>query len=222
MPLSAAHFHIQWATVLIVGLGACLYDPDDVCSRNQERTDTGLCECVAGTVPVGATAGCELCGDHEVAAGDACICADGYARAAEGEACGLASGGLAAPCASGSLPCADAAYDYCRPVDGTDGYCTSTGCTGSDECPSGYDCVEDGATRYCRRPPTGQGAPCATGADCDGYEASYCETYQAHICLVPDCSISPDSCHEGWVCCDLSSLGLSETLCVENGLCPTG
>ena len=210
-----------WIALLILGLGGCLYDPDDLCSANQEANDRGLCTCVAGAVPVSATEGCEPCGEHEVVAGEECVCLEGYARAAGGEACVIVPAGLGERCDSGSVPCADEVYDYCRPFEGSEGYCTSTGCASSDDCPTGYVCDEDGATRYCQRPPTGQGAACETSADCAGYEASYCEVFQAHICLVSDCTVSPDSCQEGWTCCDLTSLGLPETLCVEAGLCPT-
>src|SRR6266545_2841032 len=208
------------AALVLVALTACLYDPDDVCGPNQEQSELNVCECVAGTVP--ASAGCAMCGDNEVPAGSVCACVDGYARPADGEPCAPLPAGLGEACDSGAAPCADATYSLCRTTDGTSGYCTSSGCETSDDCPAQYACTDDGDTRYCKRPPTGQGLPCQSADDCAGYEASYCETYQAHVCLVSDCTVSPNSCHEGSECCDLSSLGLAETLCVEEGLCPTG
>jgi hypothetical protein len=208
------------AIVVITSLGACLYDPDDPCSLHQELKD-GVCVCVAGAVPDGNGGGCTPCGAHEVATGLACTCAEGYVRVDEAGACELLPAGLGEPCDTGGLACADSVYDFCRATDATSGYCTSTGCETSADCPSLHACEQDDAVRFCERPPTGQGMACTSSDDCAGLEASYCETFQAHICLVPDCTLEPDSCHEGWECCDLSSLGLDETLCVVAGQCPT-
>jgi hypothetical protein len=124
----------------------------------------------------------------------------------------------------GGLACGDATYDTCHPIEGADGagYCTSAGCADSEECPDGFACSDEGGERYCERPPTGQGAACQSAADCADFEATYCESFQRGVCLVQDCTVSPDSCHEGWTCCDLSSVGLDETLCVQDGLCVTG
>jgi hypothetical protein len=203
-------------------MGACLYDPDDVCSSNQELA-SGQCMCVTGSVPAEDGDGCSPCGPNEVAAGTACACVEGYARASEGEPCEPVPTGLGAACDPAGLPCTEGDYGHCQATAAEAGYCTSTGCDTSDDCPSGYACTDDGAVRFCMRPPTGQGHACASSADCADYEATYCETFVAHICLVSGCSLSPDSCHEGWVCCDLSGYGVDglDTLCVEEGSCPT-
>lgn len=216
----AAGVRLLPAVLVIAGLGACLYDPDDPCSPNQELKG-GVCRCEPGAVPDGEGRGCTPCGANEVAAGLACMCAEGYARVDEDRPCERLPAGLGAPCGAEGLACADPDYDYCRATGSTSGYCTSTGCETSADCPPLHACEQDGDVRFCERPPTGQGMACASSEDCAGLEASYCETFQTHVCLVPDCTVEPDSCHEGWECCDLSSLGLDETLCVEEGLCPT-
>jgi hypothetical protein len=208
------------AVLVAAGLSACLYDADDVCSRNQEL-DGGVCECVAGAVPAEDGDGCTPCGAHEVVAGAACVCAEGYTRASEEAPCEPVPAGLNAACDPGGVACADEQFAYCRATGDAAGYCTSSGCETSADCPDGYACAEDGEIRYCKRPPTGQGAPCESSADCAGYEAAYCETFVEHACFVSGCTSSPDSCHEGWECCDLSTYIPDLTLCVEEGACPT-
>jgi hypothetical protein len=211
---------LRATAALLACLPGCLYDPDDVCSPNQE-IQSGRCVCVEGAVPAEDGEGCTPCGAHEVVSGDTCACMDGYARVDDAAPCEPIPAGLGAACDPGGLTCSDQDYDYCHQTDDAAGYCTSAGCASSQECPPGYACAEGDTGRYCQRPPTGQGLACESSADCAGYEASYCETFQAHICLVSGCSLSPDTCFEGWQCCDLSSLGLDLTLCVEQGLCPT-
>jgi hypothetical protein len=69
--------------------------------------------------------------------------------------------------------------------------------------------------------PTGEGQPCASEADCAGFEASFCEIYVSRTCLVSGCSLSPDSCPAGEECCDVTAVGLVglPTLCLAAGLC---
>jgi hypothetical protein len=43
---------------------------------------------------------------------------------------------------------------------------------------------------------------------------------EAHVCVVADCTKSPDSCTGGQSCCDLSGLGVPLTLCLPPGQCP--
>jgi hypothetical protein len=208
--------------LVVLGLGACLYDSGDVCGPNQVLSALGVCECVAGAAPAEDGAGCTMCGENEVPTGTACTCIDGYARLAAGEPCAALPAGLGEPCDSEGAPCADATYSLCHAIEATTGYCTSADCETSDDCPSGYACSdEEGGGTYCQRPPTGQSVPCDSAQDCAGYDASYCETIQGHVCLVSGCTQSPGSCFEGWGCCDLSSFGLEETLCVPEGQCPT-
>ena len=223
MPSAAAVIRAVGLVAAALGLDGCLYDPDEPCSAHQKRSDSGNCVCVAGAIPAGPIEGCRPCGDHEVAAGTTCTCAEGYARPDPGSPCAPVPAGLGAACQVGGPGCADATYDTCHAIDEGEGagYCTSAGCEGSEECPDGHACADDGDGTYCKRPPTGQGAPCVSADDCAGFEASYCETIQLRVCLVEGCAVSPDSCHVGWTCCDLSALGLDQTLCVPDGQCPT-
>jgi hypothetical protein len=68
--------------------------------------------------------------------------------------------------------------------------------------------------------PTGEDLPCTSAADCAGLQASFCDLFVSHTCLVSDCSVTPDSCSAGKECCDLSAFGLP-TLCIAAGACTT-
>lgn len=48
---------------------------------------------------------------------------------------------------------------------------------------------------------TGQKAPCSSDADCEGFDANFCNTLNGY-CIVTHCT--EDSCDEGWTCTDLS------------------
>jgi hypothetical protein len=88
---------------------------------------------------------------------------------------------------------------------------------------SGADCVPcaTGDTRpACMSGPTGFGTPCTSDTDCQGFQASHCETLQAHVCVVAGCATSPDDCTGGQSCCDLNGLGVPLTLCLPPGQCP--
>ena len=196
----------------------CLFDSEHPCGPHQRVGGQDLCECVEGYVP--RPGGCVLCGEHEVAEGDQCLCEEGFARDAADAPCAAIPGGLGDGC-SATAPCMDAEFDHCMVAEGADeGYCTSTGCGTSMDCPAGWDCPEQGAGSYCRRPPTGQGLRCTEASQCEGYEASYCEFFFLKQCLVQGCSVTADDCHEGSKCCDLSHLGLANTLCLPTQECP--
>jgi hypothetical protein len=81
-------------------------------------------------------------------------------------------------------------------------------------------CAPDDTRSSCETGPVGFGTPCTTDADCQGLQASHCETLQAHVCVVANCQTSPDSCTGGQSCCDLNSLGIPLTLCLPPGQCP--
>lgn len=192
-------------------LAGCIIDMDDRCGANMEPTEWG-CDCVDDAIYTEAGT-CELCGEHEVASGNSCECAEGWFRPAEGEAC-IEAGGLGASCDPDGEPCEDPTYEVCRASNYDGGYCTNT-CTTDADCVGGYACDEG----TCERPPVGQGQACESQDDCADLEATYCETYFLKQCLVPDCTTEPDSCFAGWECCDLSDYGMDRTLCVEAGAC---
>ena len=81
-------------------------------------------------------------------------------------------------------------------------------------------CAADDTRPACQQGPSGFGTPCTADADCQGFEASHCETLQAHVCVVANCQTAPDSCTGGQSCCDLGSLGIPLTLCLPPGQCP--
>lgn len=206
--------------IVIFCLSGCIYDGDDVCGPHQQLTVDGACVCEEQAAPIAGEAGCVPCSATEVPGAEGCVCAPGYARPASGEACTALPAGLGADCDPGAA-CSDATFSHCQSAVDSGGYCTSTDCTTSDDCPAEYACDTAAEPSYCKRPPVGQEQPCATHDDCAGYEATYCESFQVHQCLVQDCTLVPDSCHEGWECCDLSTLGLDERLCVRVDQCPT-
>jgi len=196
------------ALPMLLGLmvGACTFDPDDRCGPHQKiYGDNESCVCVEGAALT--ATGCVPCGEHEVAGSASCVCASGYSRSAEGAACEPVPQGFGAAC-SADQPCSDATYGHCQPAASETGYCTSVGCASSSECSGGYACDLSASPSVCKRPPLGQGKSCVSASDCAGSEATFCETFMVHQCLVQNCTLSPNDCFEGWVCMDLSMFGL--------------
>jgi hypothetical protein len=78
---------------------------------------------------------------------------------------------------------------------------------------------------FCERAPEGLGERCEASADCEDFEANYCEALVEQACVVADCASDPNVCHGDWVCCDISLVMAS--LCVppselQDGACPAG
>jgi len=205
------------AALAVAAAPGCEMNPADRCGPDQELHE-GSCRCGEGTARSEETGACEPCGDNETSDGTACVCLPGYARS--GNACEAAEPGQGEPC-DATTPCEDPIQAYCKLVDDSSGYCTASNCSTSTDCHGGYACDKSSSPNYCKRPPLGQGSPCESPDDCAGTEATYCESISSHQCLVAGCSLSPDDCFEGWECCDLSTLGLDETLCVPSETCPT-
>jgi hypothetical protein len=204
-------------------LSACLVDLDHRCGENQHFDDENVnCACDADFALVGTS--CVRCGENEVGAADGCVCAEGFSRATPDAAC-EALAALGQACNSDS-DCGDARYGYCYVATGDDaGYCTAPDCSTAADCPTDYGCNTRHSPSFCEAPPDGLGKACTSSADCEGHAASYCETVQAHACLVNDCASDPNKCHGDWVCCDIGLL--SQSLCLppdqlENGNCPVG
>ncbi len=202
-------------------MAACLYDESDRCGPNQELSGTQACVCVDGLVLVGTS--CVPCPEHELEVDGACQCEIDYERPVEGQACApIVVGGLGAGCSS-TQPCVDPVFDTCKAGGVAGQYCTSEGCAADGDCDAGYACNLRGEKSFCEREPLGQGDECASSADCAGGDASFCEVFQNHVCLVPDCSLQNDDCFAGWQCCDLTALpvsGLPASVCAPEGMCP--
>jgi hypothetical protein len=179
-----------WACGLMWWLSSCL--PANVCGPGQVQTPAGYCACAPGHAP-------------EASGKPFCVAVP----SAVGRAC------------SESKPCDVLPYDRCQPAaTGGEGYCTTAGCTTSADCPSGYACDRASTPSYCRRPPVGQGKACTANGDCAGQEAGLCGSPYLNQCLVEGCTVSPNNCHEGWTCCDLTGLGLAKSLCLPVTSCP--
>ena len=222
----------NWAPgiwVLLCGVVAlspsCILD-DDRCDANQVAAegDLTVCECVPGTIKDPRGYGCTACGANEVVKENKCVCDEGYARATPEAACEESM--LGASC-SDADPC-PAAFPRCAMGTTGAGYCTTEGCTGAADCAEGWVCIEAEPMNYCGKPPSGQGAPCTTSADCEGFEASYCEAVESKTCLVPNCATGESSCFGDYSCCDIMMIiSTIPSLCVppvalNDGVCPLG
>lgn len=202
-----------FGALLSVAASACVYDPDDRCGEHQ-RFESDRCWCEPGFVP--GDAGCVPCGELEMEVNGSCVCLDGYARPSEGAACEAIPTALGEPCDSAGQGCSDERYPLCHLTSDSEGYCTSACSSEEPACDGGYKCQDEGAGSYCRRPPLGYGKSCETSADCAGGEASYCETLQSHVCIVPCQAGMTDVCFVGEVCCDFV---LFEPVCVPTSAC---
>lgn len=205
--------------VLWAGLGAllagCVYDSGDRCSPGQTLLNDAFCLCGEGTVLIGAT--CVPCAENEVPGSGECVCATGFARPAEGAACEALTSTLGVACDTATSPCADATNDLCHATSDTAGYCTSA-CTSSTDCEGGYACDTAATPAYCRRPPVGAGQACTTDAECTDTEATLCESFMAHACVVVCAPAAPD-CFPGTKCCDFTMFGAPAPFCLPDGAC---
>lgn len=209
-----------WVSVAAIATG-CIFDADDRCGPNQVLSDD-RCVCAEG---FGFEQDkCVACGENEVGTLQGCACLPGYARPGEGGTCRKVEG-LGLVCTS-DVDCVDEGYPYCH-LEGEEGYCTTRDCTSSDQCEVSIDwaCDTSRTPSFCERPPTGLGTPCSESADCEGFEASFCEAFVEKVCLRGGCKADPSVCHGDWVCCDITLL--SESICIppsslEGGNCPAG
>ncbi len=163
------------------------------------------------------------CGPNLVLSADrlSCRCPDATLPGPDGTCPSLTIG---APCETSSECPGDLAH--CKLPEG---YCTKLGCAESEECGSGFACVpgalgEGGASNpsssevtFCQRPPRGLGQTCESAADCAGTEATWCDIFMT--CSVIGCDLAADDCFPGYECCDVSSFGVPEPLCVQAGSC---
>jgi len=190
-----------------------------------EVASANTCVCQSGYGRNSATEPCLPCGANEVPGSTgACECAVGYSRSAgsdAGGACEAASAALGVACVTGVNACTDATINYCQMASATAGYCTTQNCTSTADCSGGYVCNLTASPTYCQRPPVGAGKACTSNDDCAGTEATYCDTFVTHTCLVQGCTLSPDNCFTGSECCDLSSYGIPQPLCLAAGACTT-
>lgn len=207
-----------WRASVFVLLGfvasSCVLDSDDLCGPNQVIWgDDERCVCIEGTAYT--PEGCVTCGANEVPSPGGCLCAMGFVRAAAGQPCQEIPAGIGQSCTN-DAGCLNPEYPHCELSEGP-GFCTSVGCTSRADCPSGYVCNTEANPTYCR-PPVGAGRPCTMPQDCAGTDAIFCDTFVSGTCLVQDCDLATNDCHQGTECCDVSAFGLPN-LCVAQGAC---
>jgi hypothetical protein len=223
-----------------------VYDKGDRCSPGEKVDKAGYCVCPKDTVPVyrdvilptGSAQNplvreaCVPCGEHEVAQGEVCACAEGYARTAEGEPCVEAAAppvNYGAACTS-DADCSGSDEATCILDDmlgGTlrAGYCSARGCESSAACPTdqGYGCYPGASGGFCRMPPSGEGDACDAS---EGDASNPACTMEATTCAFARCT-SPEvcdgneSCTPGLVCCDLSSFRPGAFICTTTEACIT-
>jgi hypothetical protein len=208
---------LSWALGSL--LWGCLYDDSERCTEGMDLAD-GICVCPENTVLAGER--CLECGDDEEARDGVCVCQQGFARTSAG-GCSDVPAGLLEDCSDADCP--DDGADTCV-TDDDGSYCSVASCESALDCPAEFGCDLQADPPLCVRPPRGLGEPCTSAADCEGFEAQHCETFQSHVCVVNDCAANPSVCHGDWACCDFAILG--ESLCIppgeldEEGACPLG
>lgn len=213
-PVAATKRRVLWGALLVVAAG-CVLDTDDRCGPNQVAFEGNeRCVCAEGSAYT--PDGCVPCGEHESVSPGGCICEAGYVRDPAG-VCAEVAGGIGTPCTS-DAECTNPAYPHCQESAGGN-YCTSQNCEAG--CDGGFTCNPAAAPTYCQRAPTGAGTTCATNADCEGFDANYCEAFVSRVCVVRNCNLMPDSCAAGFECCDFSAFPNPDytSLCLPEGLC---
>jgi len=201
-----------WVVLGLLGAG-CVYDDDDPCGPGQVRwEDSQLCVCAEGTAYT--PEGCVPCGEHALATPNGCVCEMGYARTQPTDPCVEVPADIGTACST-DAECLSPTYPHCQQTT-IGGYCTALDCTGDADCSAGYACNLTAAPSYCQRPPVGAGQTCTTDADCAGTEALFCDSVFSGICLVRDCTVTPNSCFTGMECC---SNGPPVPICIPTGLC---
>jgi len=213
------HRPLLLLTALLGATAGCVYDPNQRCDENEVLSSDGRqCTCVPGAVMT--AHGCTLCAANEVPGNGTCDCAPGYSRPTPNATCQVTPSALGTVCDTLNAPCADPTYSTCHVTSGNTGYCTNACATAAD-CAGGYACETSTPPAFCRRPPVGAGKPCQSSAECAGTEATYCDVMLTHQCLVQGCQVAPDDCFSGSACCDLSTFGIPQPICVQPGTCPT-
>lgn len=206
-------------------LASCIVeDGDKACGPHQTRVSgegARYCECESGYVLDADKQTCIPCGEHEESFNGECVCVEGYARPSEGAPCSTSALGTAC---SESAPCMGE-FPLCVEASGGDpdgSYCTFEGCKSSADCMlPGWLCQAN----VCKKPPYGYGRECSMPDECEGSEATYCDTFRTHSCLVQGCGRSVP-CPGDWSCCDLAPFA-PQPICFEpknlvNGNCPVG
>jgi hypothetical protein len=187
----------------MVTLASCVYDSNKRCGPHQVLQATGEEVCVCDEHSATTATGCVPCGTNEVVGTTGCQCAPGFGKSGPTEPCTL---GVDAG-SSNSQPDADSTAQQ-------------GACTTDEDCTGGAACDLKVSPSVCRTPPVGLGKTCAAASDCAGTEATYCDSFVTKSCQVEGCSLAPDNCFSGYICCDLSKYGVAKLICVAGAQCP--
>ena len=190
--------------VLVVTTG-CVYDANELCGPHM-KYDTSLDVCLCDDSSIADGLRCTLCPADEVAVAGACGCAPGSTKNSAGVCDRVV--GLGDPCQSAS-DCTNPGYAYCAP--GVTGSSCTSACASDSDCGDSYTCATWEPQPYCREF-VGLGMSCTSAADCAGTDATFCDTYQSHTCIVAGCTVGDGACPRGTLCCDFSQYGFG-TLC---------
>ena len=199
-------------------LTSCEYDPDSLCGPDQHMEhDLCFCDvgftskggaCIANAAGMGGAPGTlggrgGSAGTGGTAGGES---GENGGSGGSGDDAGSvdSSDGQGTACST-DADCRDSNYAKCVTMNASSGYCSRTGCSG--DCETGYFRATDASPSYCKRLPTGEGATCASAADCTGNDASYCALNPAtgtSSCVVPGCAAG--GCSPAFsMCFDLST-----------------
>ena len=214
------------SVLTLLELNSCIIAGDKCGPHQVELGDYHtLCACEPGWVVSADNRGCTKCGTNQEALNGVCVCKDGYVKGSDGS---CESSDIGEACVDDST-CRDP-YPHCVMVtEDSEGYCTLADCTSNADCPSSWSCERTADnSHYCRKPPSGIGASCKTEADCSSFDATYCEGFMTHSCMLAGCASNLSLCPSEWSCCDYSALlGSALSICMpadqlEAGACPRG
>lgn len=186
----------------IVALASCVYDSTKRCGPHQILQMDNGGQCVCDEHSVGTADGCVPCGTNEVVGATGCQCAPGFGKSGSTDPCTL-GGGVIDAGTSNSQADAD----------------TSAACTTNSDCTGGAACDLKVSPSVCRTPPLGLGKACTGTSDCAGTEATFCDVMVTKACAVQGCTLAPDNCFPGYICCDLSKYGIPTTVCAAGNQC---
>jgi hypothetical protein len=187
-----------FGSLAVLAFASCVYDSNNRCGPHQVLKTDPSEQCVCDEHSVGTADGCVPCGTNEVVGATGCECAAGFGKSSLDE-----------PCTLGAI--ADAGSPNDQGDAGTPA-AQAVACTSDADC-TGAACDSKVTPSVCRTPPVGLGKTCSTSSDCAGTEATFCDTVVTKACAVEGCSLAPDNCFPGYVCCDLSKYGISTKLC---------
>lgn len=193
------HSRVKPTTAMLAAAAmvlSCSFDSDERCGPGQEYSEEfDLCLCASGYAT--SEDGCEKCGRNEEPGPVGCQCKAGYEL--DDDECKKLED--AADPADDAADADAAADDDALPAEAG----TTDAGPGPDASAETVPDVPDEID--------GLGMACTMPEDCEGTDASYCDTLVTQGCLVSGCELAGDDCPPGYGCQDLSMLGATEPVC---------